>query len=91
MPGEGKQRPPLRPRRPAAAVRKALRLAFGNTERMLELVGLADPRFPIMAKAAAETLAVHGKRLAALTAELSDALACEQRYRLWRQGRTYVE
>ena len=91
MTGEGRRKPPLRPRRPAAAVRKALRHAFGNTERMLEAVGLADPRFPMRAKAAVDTLAAHGTRIAALAAELSDALACEQRYRLWRQGRTYVE
>lgn len=88
---EERRKPPLRPRRPSAAVRKALRLALSNTGRMLEAVGLADPRFPSGAKAAVATLAAHGERITALSAELSIALACEERHRLWKQGRPYVE
>lgn len=88
---EERRKPPLRPRRPSAAVRKALRLALANSEQMLETVRLADPRFPSRAKAAVATLAAHGERITTLSAELSVALACEERHRLWKQGRPYVE
>lgn len=86
-----RRKPPLRPRRPSAAVRKALRMTFANAEQMLEAVRLADPRFPSRAKAAVAKLAAYGERITALSAELSVALACEERHRLWKQGRPYVE
>ena len=86
-----RQRPPIRPRRSAYAVRKSLRLTLTGSERMLCLVAHADPRFPGKAKEAVAALARHGARVVALTEELRAALECEQRYRLWSKGRPYVE
>lgn len=86
-----RQRSPLRPARPSAAVRKALRRALAHADRMLSVVGFADPRFPRKAADAADTLGRYGAHVARLADELRHALACEERLRLWRKGRPYVE
>jgi len=86
-----RQLPPLRPARPSAAVRKALRRALGDAEKMLSVVDCADPRFPHKAADAAGTLRRYGVRVGRLVDELRHALACEERLRLWRKGRAYVE
>lgn len=83
--------PPLRPARPSAAVRKALRRALGDADKLLSVVALADPRFPRKAADAADTLGRYGEHVARLADELQHALACEERLRLWRKGRPYVE
>ena len=86
-----RQPPPLRPARPSAAVRKALRRSLASADKMLSLVAFADPRFPQRAAESVEALGRYGVRVVRLADELRDALACEQRLHLWRKGRRYVE
>lgn len=89
--GAIRQLPPIRPQRPSAAVRKCLRRAISGSAAMLKEVALADARFPDRSKRATDALREHGERILALADELRQALACEHRYRRWREGKRYDE
>jgi hypothetical protein len=86
-----RQRPPIKPRRPAAAVRKSLRTALATSSRIAGRVIEADARIPAKARRAVLELQGHAKRITALTDELHYAVECEVRYHLWRHGKTYAE
>jgi hypothetical protein len=64
---------------------------LADADKMLSAVALADPRFPREAAHAAGRLSRYGAHVAHLADELRQALACEDRLRLWRKGRPYVE
>lgn len=86
-----RQRPPIKPRRPAAAVRKSLRAALAVSGELVDSVAFADARVPAKARKAVHCLDAHAKRVARLVDELRHAVECEARYHLWRRGKSYVE
>lgn len=86
-----RQLPPIKPRRPAAAVRKSLRAALAASDGLVGSVAEADARIPAKARAAVQSLDMHAKRITRLVDELRHAVECEARYHLWRRGKSYVE
>ena len=86
-----RQLPPIKPRRPAAAVRKSLQVALAASTGVAGAVAEADARIPAKARKAVDRLDAHAKRVARLVDELRHAVECEARYHLWRRGKSYVE
>lgn len=91
FPTAGGSVPPVRPRRPAAAVRKSLRTALAASAGLVAEVDAADARYAATARRAVQALQGHANRLSRLTAELHHAVECEVRYHLWQRGRPYVD
>lgn len=85
------QRPPIKPRRPAAAVRKSLRAALAAAASVTSTVDAADARCVPTARRAARELQAYAQRLTRLADELQHAVECEARYHLWKRGRLYVD
>ena len=83
---------PLKPDRPAAAVRKSLRAALACSASMASDVYAVDARWPHRALPAAVRLKAHAQRIAALADELETAARREINGRRWLQGLPpYVE
>lgn len=88
----GRRFGPLKPDRPAAAVRKSLRAALARSASMTEDVYVVDARWPKRALPAAMRLKAHAQRIALLVDELDTAARREINGRRWLQGLPpYVE
>ena len=88
----GRRYGPLKPDRPAAAVRKSLRAALARSASMTEDVYVVDARWPHRALPAAMRLKAHAHRIALLADELDTAVRREINGRRWLQGLPpYVE
>ena len=83
--------PPMKPKRPAAAVRKSLRVALAAAATLETQVRVADSRYPRDAQRAVQALQGYAYRLTTLTEELALAIKREGNYHLWRVGKPYVE
>lgn len=78
---------PLKPRRPAAAVRKSLRAALARCSALEAEVLACDSRRPTSrALLAIKRLQAHTTRMAALTAELDTAVRREINGQRWLRG-----
>ena len=77
---------PLKPDRPAAAVRKSLRAALAQSASMTADVYVVDARWPRRAHPAAMRLKAHAQRIALLADELDTAARREINGRRWLQG-----
>ena len=86
-----RQLPPIKPRRPAAAVRKSLRAALALSASRLRSVDDADARNPAKARQSVREIQQHATSLSRLADELAHAIECEARYHLWRRGQSYDE
>ena len=83
---------PLKPDRPAAAVRKSLRAALARSAEMTADVYVVDARWPQRALPAAMRLKAHAQRIALLADELDTAARREINGLRWLKGLPpYVE